>query len=185
MKCLLDIDGVLADFQGAACRAHGRSSPWVGRAANGVWDMAELWGIAEDEFWAPLCGREFWAALQPTVECFDIVKLVERAFGPRTWVNGYTNDVMSYIPSERVWKEGGYEAGGFSAFGLPAKTWPPDIQDRIRSAVERLVKTVSGGHQGCSEFDFGDLPAILSNVRSSFRPTGRTRFCSLAPRGTC
>ncbi len=63
----------------------------------------------------------------------------KQIYGPRTWVNGYTNDVMSYIPSKRVLEEGGYEAGGFAACGLPADTWGPDIEERITSSVERLV----------------------------------------------
>ena len=50
---------------------------------------------------------------------------------------------MSYVPSQRVCQEGGYEAGGFAACGLPATAWAPDIQDRITAAVDRLVKNVS------------------------------------------
>ena len=30
----------------------------------------------------------------------------------RLWVNAYANDVPCYIPSRRVWREGGYEGGG-------------------------------------------------------------------------
>ena len=34
-----------------------------------------------------------------------------------TWVAGYSNDVFGYIPSLRVWKEGGYEGGeAFAVF---------------------------------------------------------------------
>jgi neutral ceramidase len=41
--------------------------------------------------------------------------------GTRTWVAGYSNDVMAYIPSRRVWIEGGYEGGGAMLYyGLPA-----------------------------------------------------------------
>ena len=29
----------------------------------------------------------------------------------RLWVNAYANDVPCYIPSKRIWREGGYEAG--------------------------------------------------------------------------
>src|SRR5205085_6533432 len=38
-----------------------------------------------------------------------------------TWVAAYANDVMAYIPSLRVLKEGGYEGGGsMPIYGLPA-----------------------------------------------------------------
>jgi hypothetical protein len=29
----------------------------------------------------------------------------------RLWVNAYANDVPCYIPSKRIWREGGYEGG--------------------------------------------------------------------------
>ena len=63
-------------------------------------------------------------------------------YGKQTWVAGYTNDCMAYIPSQRVWKEGGYEAGAFTVYGLPAKTWAPQIEDQINACVDRLVKQV-------------------------------------------
>ena len=32
-------------------------------------------------------------------------------YGPGTWVCGYADDMIAYIPSRRVWEEGGYEGG--------------------------------------------------------------------------
>ncbi len=58
---------------------------------------------------------------------------------PKTelWVAGYSNDVMAYIPSRRVLKEGGYEgASSMIYYGLPT-VWSPEIEDRI---VETLLK---------------------------------------------
>ena len=60
----------------------------------------------------------------------------------RLWVNGYANEVMAYIPSRRLWEEGGYQAGAFDVYGLPATRWCPDIEDRIAGTVTRLVKQV-------------------------------------------
>lgn len=64
-------------------------------------------------------------------------------FGPGTWVLGYADDMISYIPSRRVWEEGGYE-GGFSLFeyGRPAYRWDGSIENRIASTVQDLVKHV-------------------------------------------
>ena len=40
-------------------------------------------------------------------------------------MTGYANDVMAYIPSLRVLKEGGYEGGGAMIYyGLPT-VWAP------------------------------------------------------------
>jgi hypothetical protein len=56
-----------------------------------------------------------------------------------TWVASYTNDVMGYIPSQRVLAEGGYEGGGSRIpYGLPA-VWTPEVEPQIISTVHRLV----------------------------------------------
>ncbi len=62
-----------------------------------------------------------------------------------TWVAGYSNDVMAYIPSLRVLKEGGYEGGGAMVYyGLPT-VWGPKVEDVIVAAVGEQVKKVRGG----------------------------------------
>jgi hypothetical protein len=59
-----------------------------------------------------------------------------------TWVAGYTNDVMAYIPSLRVLKEGGYEGGGAMVYyGLPT-VWAPKVEEVIVAAVHEQVKKV-------------------------------------------
>jgi neutral ceramidase len=64
----------------------------------------------------------------------------KREFGAQTWVAGYCNDVMTYVPSLRVLKEGGYEGGGaMIVYGLPAYRWAEDVEDLISGAVRRLV----------------------------------------------
>ena len=64
-------------------------------------------------------------------------------FGPdSTWIAGYSNDSCGYIPSLRVWKEGGYEGGeSFRFTNFPGR-WRSDIEDRISAAVERVVTKV-------------------------------------------
>ena len=58
--------------------------------------------------------------------------------GPNTWVAGYANDVMAYIPSLRVLKEGGYEGGGSNVYyGLPA-LWDEEVEEVIVAEVLRL-----------------------------------------------
>lgn len=38
---------------------------------------------------------------------------IKKEFDPsRMWVNAYANEVPCYIPSKRIWREGGYEGGG-------------------------------------------------------------------------
>jgi hypothetical protein len=49
---------------------------------------------------------------------------------------------MAYIPSRRLWEQGGYQAGAFEVYGLPETRWSPDIEDRVTTAVSRLVDRV-------------------------------------------
>lgn len=64
----------------------------------------------------------------------------KKEFDPqRTWVNAYTNDVPCYIPSERVWKEGGYEGGGAMIYyGRPTR-FASGVETLISTAVRKLV----------------------------------------------
>ncbi|NNE91530.1 MAG: hypothetical protein HKN23_07775 [Verrucomicrobiales bacterium] len=56
----------------------------------------------------------------------------------RTWVAAYANDVMAYIPSLKVLKEGGYEGGGSNVYyGLPA-LWSENIEEEIVKGVNAL-----------------------------------------------
>ena len=62
-------------------------------------------------------------------------------FGPGTWVCGYVDDMIAYIPSRRVWEEGGYEGGAnLYEYGRPALRWTGDVEDRISTSVQKLVK---------------------------------------------
>ena len=59
---------------------------------------------------------------------------------PALWVTAYANDVMAYIPSERVLKEGGYEGeSSMIPYGLPAK-WAAGIEAKIMEKVRELAK---------------------------------------------
>lgn len=65
-------------------------------------------------------------------------------YGPGTWVCGYADDMIAYIPSRRVWLEGGYEGGpNLYEYGRPALRWAGDVEERIADAVDKLVTSVS------------------------------------------
>ena len=68
----------------------------------------------------------------------------KREFGEgSTWVLGYTNTMVSYIPSRRVWEEGGYEGGPhLDEYGHPAWRWAGNVEDRIAKGVHSVVKRV-------------------------------------------
>lgn len=56
------------------------------------------------------------------------------------WVAGYANDVMAYIPSLRVLREGGYEgASSMVYYGLPT-VWSEQVEEHIVSTVHKLAE---------------------------------------------
>ena len=60
------------------------------------------------------------------------------------WVAGYANDVMAYIPSKRVLKEGGYEgASSMIYYGLPT-VWSDNVEEHVVATVHALLKQVDG-----------------------------------------
>jgi hypothetical protein len=73
----------------------------------------------------------------------DYALRFKREFGPGTWVCGYADDMIAYIPSRRVWEERGYEGGSnLFEYGRPAFRWADDVEDRIAVAVHTLVKRI-------------------------------------------
>ncbi|MEZ6138163.1 MAG: neutral/alkaline non-lysosomal ceramidase N-terminal domain-containing protein [Pirellulaceae bacterium] len=88
-------------------------------------------------------GNEMLVIGQGAETVVDYALRFKQEFGPGTWVCGYTDDMIAYIPSRRVWEEGGYEGGSnLYEYGRPAFRWSGDVEDRIAAAVHRLVKQV-------------------------------------------
>lgn len=57
--------------------------------------------------------------------------------GEATWVAGYSNDVMAYVPSVRVLKEGGYEGGASNVYyGLPG-LWDEKLEQLIVNEAKK------------------------------------------------
>lgn len=69
----------------------------------------------------------------------------KREFGGSgsVWVAGYSNDVMAYIPSERILKEGGYEGGGAMRFSsVHPGPWASGLEEQIANKVKELDRVV-------------------------------------------
>lgn len=96
-------------------------------------------------------GRQWFITLggEPVV---DYALKFKQQYGAETWVAGYCNDVMGYIPSLRVLREDlpplanprwGYEGNtSMIVYGLPAQRWAEDVEDLITAAARRLVKQI-------------------------------------------
>jgi len=74
----------------------------------------------------------------------DYALRFKRQYGFRNlWVAGYSNDVFAYIPSRRIWQEGGYEGeSSMVAYGLPAR-FQSNVEDLVVGTVEELMKALS------------------------------------------
>lgn len=67
------------------------------------------------------------------------LRLKRELDGARLWVNAYSNDVPSYIPSARMFPEGGYEVdGSMDYYGFPSRL-AVGTEDRLIAAVRSLV----------------------------------------------
>ncbi len=69
----------------------------------------------------------------------DYSRLVKAEFSslPYVWVAGYSNDVFGYLPSARVLKEGGYEAGGAMLYGPLPGPFTDSVQEKVLEGVRR------------------------------------------------
>jgi neutral ceramidase len=64
---------------------------------------------------------------------------LKKLFGHDIFVMGYANDVMAYIPSETILKEGLYEGETSQAvYGMPAK-WETGIQEKIINELKQMA----------------------------------------------
>ncbi|MEX0979165.1 MAG: hypothetical protein WDZ48_09950, partial [Pirellulales bacterium] len=67
------------------------------------------------------------------------LRLKEEYGAQQTWVAGYSNDVMAYIPSRRVLTEGGYEGGGAMVYYSLPSPWAPTVEAKIIEAVHDIM----------------------------------------------
>jgi hypothetical protein len=70
------------------------------------------------------------------------LRLKQELDAPIVWVAGYSNDVFGYIPSLRVLKEGGYEAGGAFRFSRFPGPFTETVEERVIGAAQAAVQTV-------------------------------------------
>jgi len=81
-----------------------------------------------------------WIALGGEVVVDYSLRLKKELGRKTTWVTAYANDVMAYIPSERVLKEGGYEGGTSMVYYQLPSHWKPGLECQIIDTVKELVK---------------------------------------------
>lgn len=81
-----------------------------------------------------------WVALGGEVVVDYSLRLKRELGDGKTWVTGYANDVMAYIPSERVLMEGGYEGDTSMIVYMQPSKWKAGLEDQIINTVQELAK---------------------------------------------
>ena len=74
------------------------------------------------------------------------LRLKREIGGSHVWVAAYSNDFLGYLPSRRIWEEGGYEGGGSMTFSritlyrgaAHPNIWDPGVEQMIVSKVHEL-----------------------------------------------
>jgi hypothetical protein len=138
----------VADAAGKNFAAKKRAEYYLKRLAEGKEIDREYrhypvqaWRLGEEVEWVALGGEvvvDYSRRLKK-----ELAADFKKDAGERyVWITAYANDVMAYIPSERVLKEGGYEGDtSMIAYGRPAK-WAPGLEEKIVSTTKKLVREV-------------------------------------------
>jgi hypothetical protein len=80
-----------------------------------------------------------WCFLGGEVVVDYALRLKAERHQQRTWVAGYSNDVMAYIPSLRVLREGGYEGGGAMVYYGLLSPWGESCEEVIVKKVHEVA----------------------------------------------
>ena len=65
---------------------------------------------------------------------------LKQKYGDHIFVLGYTNDVMCYIPTVTILKEGGYEGASSQLIYAMPGLWKPEIESMIHEAMDGLAE---------------------------------------------
>jgi dienelactone hydrolase len=135
-----DREKLLAELQSADRFVAGRAAVLMqqleteGRVLDSYPYPIQSWQLGDGPAWIFLGGE---------VVVDYAVRIKELYHPGRTWVTAYANDVMAYIPSQRVLKEGGYEgAGAMLYYGLPGP-WADDVEQRIIEEIRRQMNALT------------------------------------------
>jgi hypothetical protein len=82
---------------------------------------------------------------EPTVEY--ALQFKAKFAGPLVWVAGYCNDMFGYVPTRRIQREGGYEAGRAMLWSALPGPFTETVEERVVQAVEGLVEETKPGSE--------------------------------------
>ena len=79
-QCLLDLDGVLADFNLGWHRLNHLPNAYANPENHGIYDLTDIYNMSLDNFWKGL-NKDFFAELPKTQEADELVEFLIDTFG--------------------------------------------------------------------------------------------------------
>jgi putative heme-binding domain-containing protein len=146
--------------QQLAARRIGKAPPTHYEAPFAVWQF----------------GQDLTLVGLPGEAVVDYVPVVEQSIGPlRLWIAAYCNDVFGYLPSDRILREGGYEARGviYGDAGFFAPATQDVVARTVRTLAERAGRTAFTITPGFRIDLVASEPDVRSPVAMAFDEDGR------------
>ncbi|NBO64576.1 MAG: hypothetical protein EBU88_06990 [Acidobacteria bacterium] len=126
----------------------GDSNVFVRRHARRMLDQIERNGRLAREYPCPVqvlrIGRDFTLIAIGGEVVTDYSLRLKKEIEGRVWVAGYSNDLFAYVPSARMYEEGGYEVNESMIYYDHPGAFAPDTEGVIIRRVHALIKQTGG-----------------------------------------
>lgn len=174
MILFIDMDEVLVDFTGGACKIHGITRKQLEELRQpGQWDIVAAMGLSNQEFWDPInqAGEEFWAELDPLwwayplmraakEICDEIYLLSSPSWGAHSyggkikWISQYLPD-CNYIITEHK-----------SLLARPGRLLIDDREENVDQFIANDGDGIKFPSMGNSKHTFASdpLPSVLHRL---------------------
>ncbi len=123
-------------------------SVFVRRHARRMLDRLERNGRLEAEYPCPVqvlrIGNDFTLVAIGGEVVTDYSLRLKKEIDGRVWVAGYTNDVFAYVPSARMYDEGGYEVNVSMIYYDHPVAFSPETEGVIIRRIHALLKMTGG-----------------------------------------
>ena len=120
---------------------------FVRRHARRMLDRLEKNGRLEREYPCPVqvlrIGRDFTLIAIGGEVVTDYSLRLKKEIEGRVWVAGYSNDVFAYVPSARMYEEGGYEVNESMIYYDHPGAFAPETEGIIIRRIHALIKETS------------------------------------------
>lgn len=191
MQLFLDMDEVLADFIGGACRVWGTTEAEVlPHWTRGVWNIIpplsralKLPELTEAEFWAPIVerGEDFWRSLPMLPWARELVDLVHKLSGGDWYVLTSPGPHPSALTGKARWLRGrlGIQHEQMiptphkHLLAAPGRILVDDREDNCRDWYGHLGKAVvfPRWHNYYADYRANPLPIVEAQLRELARST--------------